>query len=569
MGAANVVRVGPLRIAGMSGIWKGYDYRKTHHERLPFSYDNLSTVYHIREVDVHKLLQLRTQVDIGLSHDWPRGIENFGDKVELFRKKGHLRDDSDHGRLGSEAARQVLDYLCPAYWFSAHLHVKYVAAMAHNGASLRRLDPSPNEPIEWAFEAVPQSPPKAATVDGNASDEPEAPLPEAPLPEKPAPEKPSSTRIGLATGSLQSRMSAWHNFPTVARQSEQAAFQEYLAKMKESRASPPKPGPVHQVTWKNLDGEVREYETGGKKAKLDNTAAVQNDDEIDLDSSSGSSRASPVSKSDAADQTRKVSPIGADGAADARPSQSLLDRAVPQDVRAKLPGSFTRPPVSPTGTSHVKKAIPTAVTNRMTKFMALDKPHNRDSYIELVEVNPVSEAIDSSSSIDRPLRLQYDKEWLAITRAFADDLQLGGPPRPARRPMDNASSLRDLEEAKRWVETNVVQKGLLDVPSNFTPIAPFYDPNVSITNPQMPMEYPNNQTEDFCRLIGIRNKFALTEEERAARMKAAPRRPPGNDSQGGSGRPFHARGKRAGRGRGGRGPGKHHPKPGPGNKMTS
>ena len=69
LGAANIVRLGPLRIAGLSGIWKGHDYRRPHHERLPFSSDNVKSFYHVREVDVRKLLQVRTQVDIGLSHD--------------------------------------------------------------------------------------------------------------------------------------------------------------------------------------------------------------------------------------------------------------------------------------------------------------------------------------------------------------------------------------------------------------------------------------------------------------------------------------------------------------------
>src|SRR4051812_22872000 len=50
MGAANVIRVGPLRIAGMSGIWKGYDYKKPHHERLPYNSDDVKTIYHVREI---------------------------------------------------------------------------------------------------------------------------------------------------------------------------------------------------------------------------------------------------------------------------------------------------------------------------------------------------------------------------------------------------------------------------------------------------------------------------------------------------------------------------------------
>ena len=132
LGAANVVRVGPLRIAGMSGIWKGYDYKKPHHERLPFDHDAVKSVYHQRELDVRKLLQIRTQVDVGLSHDWPREIEWHGNHKALFRRKGHLEPDARSGRLGSPAAKHVLDRLRPRYWFSAHLHVKFAAVVNHD-----------------------------------------------------------------------------------------------------------------------------------------------------------------------------------------------------------------------------------------------------------------------------------------------------------------------------------------------------------------------------------------------------------------------------------------------------
>src|SRR5579862_2116582 len=109
LGAANVIRLGPLRIAGLSGIWKGYNYRKPHHERLPYSSDDERSIYHVRELDVRKLLQIRTQVDIGLSHDWPNGIEMNGDYDTLFRKKTHFLADSKAGTLGSKAAKFVLD----------------------------------------------------------------------------------------------------------------------------------------------------------------------------------------------------------------------------------------------------------------------------------------------------------------------------------------------------------------------------------------------------------------------------------------------------------------------------
>jgi lariat debranching enzyme len=127
MGAANVLRLGSIRIAGLSGIWKGFDYRKPHYERLPFTDNAIRSFYHVRELDVRKLLQIRTQIDVGLSHDWPQGMEWLGDHRELFRQKSFFQEDAKSGRLGSPAALYLIDWLRPAYWFSAHMHVKYPA----------------------------------------------------------------------------------------------------------------------------------------------------------------------------------------------------------------------------------------------------------------------------------------------------------------------------------------------------------------------------------------------------------------------------------------------------------
>lgn len=130
MGYANVVRVGGLRIAGLSGIWKGYNYKRVHDERVPLSADDVKSVYHVREWDVRQLLQVRRQVDVGVSHDWPRGVEWKGDWKWLFSKKQGFEEDARTGRLGSEAARMVMARLRPKWWFSAHLHVKF-AALVH------------------------------------------------------------------------------------------------------------------------------------------------------------------------------------------------------------------------------------------------------------------------------------------------------------------------------------------------------------------------------------------------------------------------------------------------------
>ncbi|KAI1258709.1 lariat debranching enzyme, C-terminal domain-containing protein [Xylariaceae sp. FL1019] len=135
-GFANVLRLGPIRIAGMSGIWKGPDhYHTPHSERLPFSHDDIKSFYHVREFDVRKLLQVKEQVDICLSHDWPEGIEDYGDAETLFKQKPHFRQSSMRGNFGNPAATHVLDRLRPAHWFSAHMHCKFTALKQHSAVS--------------------------------------------------------------------------------------------------------------------------------------------------------------------------------------------------------------------------------------------------------------------------------------------------------------------------------------------------------------------------------------------------------------------------------------------------
>ena len=101
MGAANVIRYGPFRIAGLSGIYKSCDYHKARRERLPYDRNDIRSIYHVREYDIHKLLQVRTQVDIGISHDWPRGVDWFGDYEKLFAWKPHFLESAKVDKLGS------------------------------------------------------------------------------------------------------------------------------------------------------------------------------------------------------------------------------------------------------------------------------------------------------------------------------------------------------------------------------------------------------------------------------------------------------------------------------------
>ncbi|KAI1002909.1 hypothetical protein K3495_g5293 [Podosphaera aphanis] len=145
MGAANVLRLGGVRIMGMSGIWKGYDFKKPHFERLPYNKDDIKSIYHVREIDIRKLLQIRTQVDIGISHDWPKAIEKHGNSKALFKKKPDFRQESRDGTLGNPAAKSVMDRLRPHYWFSAHLHCKFAAIKEYGQDPNSKICPNPDK----------------------------------------------------------------------------------------------------------------------------------------------------------------------------------------------------------------------------------------------------------------------------------------------------------------------------------------------------------------------------------------------------------------------------------------
>ena len=58
LGYAGVVNVGGVRIAGSSGIFNGRHYQMGHYEKPPFDDDAVRSAYHVRELEVRRLLQL-------------------------------------------------------------------------------------------------------------------------------------------------------------------------------------------------------------------------------------------------------------------------------------------------------------------------------------------------------------------------------------------------------------------------------------------------------------------------------------------------------------------------------
>jgi lariat debranching enzyme len=136
IGAAGVIRYGPWRIAGLSGIYDKKDYRKPHHERLPYDRESIKSIYHVREYDVQKLLSMTGHIDVGLSHDWPAWIELFGGYENLYATNPHFYESAKKDGLGSKPGNQLLDHLRPSYWFSGHMHVRFEGTVQHTEPSI-------------------------------------------------------------------------------------------------------------------------------------------------------------------------------------------------------------------------------------------------------------------------------------------------------------------------------------------------------------------------------------------------------------------------------------------------
>ena len=129
MGYSSVVNFNGLRIAGLTGIYSHRGLEFSHGERLPLNQGSMRHVYHSRMIDTWRMLQLRTSPDVVMTHDWPKGVEHYGDLDLLLRLKPWFRQDIQTGKLGNMLHGQVLAKLRPPHWFAAHMHVRFTATI--------------------------------------------------------------------------------------------------------------------------------------------------------------------------------------------------------------------------------------------------------------------------------------------------------------------------------------------------------------------------------------------------------------------------------------------------------
>ncbi|TDL18907.1 DBR1-domain-containing protein [Rickenella mellea] len=131
LGHAGCVQVNGVRIAGSSGIYNGKDFHEGHWEKLPYKGGSFRSIYHVREYDI-KRLSLLSSPNIVISHDWPQGIEHYGDLRYLLQRKPFLRGSISSGQLDSPPFMALLKVLKPDWWFAAHHHIRFTASVLHD-----------------------------------------------------------------------------------------------------------------------------------------------------------------------------------------------------------------------------------------------------------------------------------------------------------------------------------------------------------------------------------------------------------------------------------------------------
>lgn len=143
LGHAGCVQVNGIRIAGVSGIFKGYNFSSGSYEKIPYDSSTIRSIYHIREFNIRRL-SLLSNPDVVLSHDWPQSIDQHGDVRSLIRRKAHFRSEIEQGTFGAPPLMGLLRTLKPCWWFAAHMHVRFEATVVHSPGPPAKAD-NPDE----------------------------------------------------------------------------------------------------------------------------------------------------------------------------------------------------------------------------------------------------------------------------------------------------------------------------------------------------------------------------------------------------------------------------------------
>ncbi|WVF72605.1 hypothetical protein IAT40_007423 [Kwoniella sp. CBS 6097] len=483
LGAAGSVYVDGLRIAGASGIYKNHDYNKGHFEQVPYDRSTLRSVYHIRSYDVAKLMQLSPSHDtVFLSHDWPISIARHGDTGALLRRKPFFRDEVNKNTLGSPPLFNLLNHVQPAYWFSAHLHVKFAAVYEHSSSAQHGIIPnataSSSSSVAFTSHGHTSNPP-AVNPDEIAIDD-EEDFDDAVVAEQAV----NPDEINIEDDDFDEEEDDHHH-----------------------HLPQPVAGPSGTTESSNNPEEI-----------------AISDDEFDNVPPQSQAQPQPQSGS-IPDITQNVPETSVDIPATKElavdESVDLVEKARKEGDEKQTEGIIAAPP------EKVDEAIREAAEGtaetasdskgRRTRFLALDKCGPGKEFIQFLEI-----PAPSPSPAGQPPRLTFDKEWLAISRALHPYLSTQVYQQPLPPP-------KVLEQLIADEKRRIADEGLL-VPSQEEETGENGEPKVELVWekgdievgrvqrfwPTAPPEgqpggspsvfYTNPQTEAFCGMLGIENK---------------------------------------------------------------
>lgn len=119
-----------------------------------------------------------------------------------------------------------------------------------------------------------------------------------------------------------------------------------------------------------------------------------------------------------------------------------------------------------------------------TKFLALDKCLPRRNFLQVIDI----------PSSPGPYEIQYDEEWLAITRRFNSVFPL------TRMPFRMNEEL-DIQDDRHWVRSKLNARGAK--PFDFVQTAPPFNPSMQVRNPPIAVHCRNPQTESFLQFLEL------------------------------------------------------------------
>ncbi|KAG7663901.1 DBR1 [[Candida] subhashii] len=164
-----------IQICGWSGIFNYSTFMKNdlYVEKVPYDNWSIRSVYHQKLNNFVKMYMMNHDLDVVLSHDWPIGIEVYGNKAGLLKRKPFFREDIEKGELGSPLNKFLLHYLRPRFWYSAHLHTKFEAIVEYKqeNDSGKKGDVKNKEAIELDMDEPETTTKNAAEISLDMDDE--------------------------------------------------------------------------------------------------------------------------------------------------------------------------------------------------------------------------------------------------------------------------------------------------------------------------------------------------------------------------------------------------------------